>query len=165
MSINGRKISQLTVICLILFGIVAGCAQTPSRASKEERERVVSALDEMYKRYVSGSVMEARSNLVKAVTVMHENSGRIPELQTGLPMGYARLSLLERKAGFEAISRIYFEKSRYWRIIEFERSGQKPDEIISNHDSVSREDSDKAALDWDINYTKGVGPAYLKELR
>jgi hypothetical protein len=117
----------------------------------------------MYDRYLSGTIVESRSNLIRAIAFIHENSARIPELPGALPIGYSRLSLLERRAGHEALSRIYFEKSRYWRIVEHERLGLKPEEIISTYDAVTREESDKMALEWDQKHTKGLGPAYLKQ--
>ena len=134
-----------------------------SKVTKQEREKAVSTLDELYSKYLRGTVTEARSNLLKAATFIHDNCTRIPELQSALPICYARLSVLERKAGNEAQSRLYFEKSRYWRIVEREKIGLKPEEIIANHDAFSRDESDKYALEWDKKQTKGNGPAYLKE--
>jgi hypothetical protein len=119
----------------------------------------------LIEKLLSGTLAESRSNLLKAAAFIHENSILIPELKNSLQICYARLSLLERNAGNDAQSRIYFEKSRYWRIVEREKIGLKPEEIIADHEAFTRDQSDKFALEWDKKWTKGEGPAYLKELK
>lgn len=146
------------VMCLIWS---SGAA---SKAGKKERDKAVSKLDQIYWNYVTGTVVEARSNLLKGVEFINANSFRIPELQSSLPMAFERLSLLERKAGNEAQSRIYFEKSRYWTIIYREKLGFKPEEIISHFDTFTREDSDKEVIEWDKQATKGGGANYFINL-
>jgi hypothetical protein len=136
-----------------------------SMVSEKERDKAVTKLDEFYTKFLSGTLAEARNNLQKAAAFIHKNSIRIPELQSSLQICYARLSLLERKAGNDAQSQIYFEKSRYWRLIEREKIGLKPEEIIADHETFTRDESDKFALEWDKKWTKGKGPAYLKELK
>jgi hypothetical protein len=157
---------------LIVAGIIAvlilnfsASSSGDSKMSTKEREKAVFTLDEFYAKFLSGTLVEARSSLEKAVAFIHGKSILIPELQSSLPICYARFSLLERKAGNDAQSRIYFEKSRYWRIIEREKLGHKPEEIIANHEAFTRDESDNYALEWDKKWTKGEGPAYLKELK
>ena len=160
------RIYYLCGILMVLWSIaIIPFTLAEQQADKTERDKAVSTLDELYLQYLRGNTVEARTNLLKAVALMQQKSTRMPEIQTALIICYARLSLLERKAGNEAQSRIYFEKSRYWRIIEREKLGIKPNEIIRDHDAFTREDSDKYALEWDKKYTKGVGPAYLQELK
>ncbi|HXJ59499.1 MAG TPA: hypothetical protein VNU68_22875 [Verrucomicrobiae bacterium] len=169
MSKNLEARHQFIAVCvsLLLFVTVPSCrVNTPvSKDNKDERERAVSALDEMYDKYLSGTPTEARSNMLSAISLMHSNCARIPELQGALRIGYERLSLLERKVGNEALSRVYFEKSRYWLIYEDEQIGRKPEVIISDLDSFTRDESDKEVIKWDNTVTKGVGPAYLKQIR
>lgn len=155
----------LGVLGLFVWAVFFTPAHPIRKASKQERDDAVTVLDKMYEGFLRGNVTEARSNLVTAIHYTHENSVRIPELESALIISYARLSLLERKAGHEAQSRIYFEKSRYWRIVESERIKRKPEEIIANHDSFTSEDSDRYALEWDKKRTKGVGPAYFLEMK
>jgi hypothetical protein len=158
--------SRLIILIGMLLGVPILASPASERvATREEIEKAVFVLDGMYERYLVGHLEEARSNLVSAVTFIHEQSSYMPTLQRSLPIGYARLSLLERKAGNEAQSRIYFEKSRYWRIFEQERLKMKPEQIIGKFDSFSRDDSDQYALEWDKKHTKGAGPAYLKDLK
>jgi len=159
-----QKVVQLSLACLFSLFAMLACTQTRS-AGKHERDRAVSTLDEMYASYLSGNIVEARSNLLKGIAFIHENSVRIPELRGALPVSYARLSLLERKAGNEALAIISFEKSRYWRMIEHQKVGLKPEEIVSSYNSVTQEDSDYEVLQWDKTHSKGVGPAYLKQLK
>lgn len=154
--------AALALTCLVLLLI---SAQANSKVDSKERERAVATLDELYAKYLSSSLIEARTNLVKAIAFIHESSVRLPELQSALPIAYARLSVLERKAGRDALSRLYFEKSRYWRLVEREKLQLKPEDIILNHESFTREDSDTYALEWDKKRTKGIGPAYLKEIQ
>jgi hypothetical protein len=165
MQIHQQSIILHLLTLIAAAGLLIGCKTGPgAKDTTKERDQAVSALDQMYAKYLSGTIMDARLNMLKAIAFIHDNSERIPELKGALPVSYARLSLLERKAGHEALSRIYFEKSRYWRIVEQEKLQLKPEEIISNYDFVTRDESDKYALEWDKKWTKGVGPAYLNGL-
>jgi len=154
----------VTVLSISFSSLIVQSSGDP-HVTKKEREEAVSTLDELYAKFLAGTLNEARTNLQKAVSFVHENCTRIPELQSILPICYARLSLLERRAGNEAQSRIYFEKSRYWRIVEREKMRLTADEIIADHDKFTRDDSDKYALEWDEKRTQGQGPAYLKKER
>jgi hypothetical protein len=165
MSNDWQKTLQFAAACVLSSFVLLACTPADRTAGKKERDRVVTTLDKMYANYLSGSIVDARSNLVKAIAFIHENGRDIPELEIALPICYARLSLLERKAGHDELSRIYYEKSRYWRIIIHEKSQLKPQEIVANYDAVTRDESDKYALEWDKKYTDGVGPAYLKRFQ
>jgi hypothetical protein len=160
---NFGKAGAIRQMVFALFVVFAVSTFADPKISKSERQRAVSTLDRMYEKFLSGSLVEARTNILQAIEFTQKNSARIPELEGALPIAYARISLLERKAGNDALSRIYFEKSRYWRIVEREKLKLKPVEIVADHDSFTREESDKYALEWDKKRTKGLGPAYLKE--
>ncbi len=164
------RIAILAVSVLLFLPLVSVYAAAPLTKKEREqaakdRDETVSKLDKMYLKYLSGTLMEARTNMTNAISFIHENSARIPELEGALPICYARISFLERKAGREATSKIYFEKARYWQLIEHEKLRLKPEEIAAKLDEFTRDVSDKVALEWDKKYTKGMGPAYLKEVQ
>jgi len=150
------------IVSITITTIICRFSIADSHVDNQVREKAVSTLDALYSRYLTESLPEARISMQKAVAFIDENSCQIPELRSGLPICYARLSFLERTAGNEARSRLYFEKSRYWRIIEREKIGLKPEEIVVDYDAFTREESDKYALEWDKKRTKGAGPAYAR---
>ena len=154
-------LSGIVASLLFAFSIIPSIGA--SKVSKQEREEIVSALDRMYSGYLNGSLSQARSNLLNAIQFIDKNRALVPELESSLPIAFARLSLLERTAGNDAQSQIYFEKSRYWRIVEREKGGVKPDEIIADHLAFTRDESDKYVLEWDEKRAKGQGPAYLRK--
>ncbi len=163
-NIGGKQILAALMLFLFCVNFDATCF-ADKKASKKEREDEVSKLDLLYDKFLTGTSSEARTALRDAVALIQGRSTSIPELQSALIICYARLSLLERRAGNDAQSRLYFEKSRYWRIVESEKIGRSAEDIIHIHDSFLRDDSDSYALEWDKKQTKGEGPAYLKNLK
>lgn len=154
---------MVAALCLVATSYYSSAADP--KVSSKEREEIVSTLDLIYAKFLTGTQVQARSNLLQAIALINTHSCRIPELQEALPISYARLALLERQAGHEALARVYYEKSRYWRIVSREKLAINPEDILESHDLTTRDESDKYALEWDKKRTQGIGPAYLKELK
>jgi hypothetical protein len=122
--------------------------RSPAGTSRKDREQAIDYLDSLYNRYLKEDVKGARAALIEACVYMKKSP--IPESKGGLVLGYARLSVLEERAGNPKEAEMYYQRAKRC--------------LKSNPDAFTREECRTIVTHWDETYTKKAGPRYMQLL-
>ena len=123
---------RLTIASLLLLMCLSGChrAINPTEDS-QQRNDLNEKLYALHIRYLNSDTNQSRRCLHEAIGLL-ENARCLKqnELAFELWMEYARLSVLETKAGNEIIAEAYLLKTHYWRLIDLELAGESTEKAI-----------------------------------
>ena len=151
---------------MLAASIVAGCHPQPIASTRASQEQALSNLKRQangyYDEYLAGDYNQAKLSLERSVKLA-DKLEFVPHYQAGhLFFCYARLYVLERRTGNDALAEAALVKARYWSLREREL-GNVPDEeggAFAKSESGDRivEFIDK----WDRDHTDGKGANYIR---
>ena len=160
-----RILKSCFAICLfsVLSLVTPGCQPTKGRAEAE----VMRDAESLMKGYFEGSVLTARFDLQRAISLVEESPLPIPpsERAAWLSIQYLRLHELERRFGDETDTMIALQKARYWRLRRYEISSAnegKPIAAERKKEMLTLEPAEitRMVLGLDRAYTSGRGPKF-----
>jgi hypothetical protein len=162
-----RTLWILLCISVVIGGIlgalqVGKCQSTQGSGADD----LLTQSDRCYAVYLRGDEREARRSMLETVRLV-ETSNKLQARNRahGLWLSFARLYVLERRAGNDALAEAYLLKTRYWRLIEREAGGMSPK---AAGEFLKDDTGDKILEevdDWDRKHNGGVLPHYVETIR
>jgi hypothetical protein len=154
----------LAFVSVLAVGLLVGCHRppaTPTRAAQEEALTTFKGrANRLYDAYLTGDRDEAKHNLEECIQLAHD-SKLPPAYQAGcLFFDYARLYVLERRGGNEALAEAALVKARYWSLRERELGGNTDEKAGAVVKAETGEQIMGFIDKWDKDHTDGKGPNY-----
>ncbi len=145
---------------MLVLGFLLGC----DRGNHSLAPDVGSQLDVLYQAYAKGDVAQARQSLEKSIPIL-ENATfpKVGAAAHGLWLSYARLHVLEARAGKASLAEAYLLKARYWYLKKLELSGESTEQGFETVKLFTPEKCMELVDQFDKKNTQGSGAAYVKQ--
>jgi hypothetical protein len=141
-----KRVALIVFVCCLLVGC-HDKIHVPAGTSKQDREYAINYLDSLYWKYLHEDVNGARAAMIEAIT--YSKQSPIPELKES-PLGYWRLSVLEKRVGDFEAARVYFLR------------GQS---VSKAKTPYTEDECERIVTHWDETHLKGGSPHYLDSLK
>jgi hypothetical protein len=146
----------------ISIACLTGCHDSASRTSHEQT-KILSQAADVFAGYATGTVVQARTSLEERIRLFEDGTSLQASGRASLiSQDFARLYILERKAGDEAAAQVALIKLRYWYMRKLELDGYKPPEAVQALNEFVPTQVESTVRRLDATPTDGRGPAYLK---
>jgi hypothetical protein len=162
---HSSRLKSYFSICVFsgLSLFTPGCQPSKEQAAAE----VMRDAESLMKGYFEGSVLTARFDLQRAISLVEDSPLPIPlsERSAWLSIQYLRLHELERRFGNEADTAIALQKARYWRLRRYESSSAQEGKPISaerKKEMLTLEPAEitRMVVGLDRAYTSSRGPKF-----
>src|SRR5438093_7673126 len=151
-----------SIVATYLLGLLflsTGCDPKKGELKAKPGDNVAEA-DALYRNYLTNDAQGAKRSIEEAVKLLTSSVGS-GYGKGSLWLGYGRLFCIESEFGDSNRASLYFEKARYWYLVDKEMLGEAPSNIVEMLRSFSREQCRSNVLDFDRAFTKGVGAGYF----
>jgi hypothetical protein len=146
--------------CILVAITLLGCRSV----KVDPAEEAVKQSDALYQVYLTGSRDQARGSLEETIRVI-ENANLKPWAKANtLYITYARIYVLERRTGTEALAEAALVRARYWFLRKHELSGESEEQAGAAVRSMTADKCMDFVDKWDKEHTDGVGPRYAHPL-
>lgn len=145
--------------CFFVAMILLGCRSV----QVDPAEAAAKQSDKLYQVYLTGSRDQAIWSLEETIRVT-ENANLEPSGKANtLSITYARLYVLERRAGNGGLAEAALVRARYWFLREHELSGDSEEQAGAAVRSFTADKCMDFVDKLDKEHTDGVGPRYAQQ--
>ena len=150
------------ILLVLVIGLLlsSGC-KSEKRTGTAPLTNLVAELEGLYRGYLTNDYADAKRNMEQAVQLLHRPNQR-KYAERGLWLNYGRLYCLEARFGDSNVAHVYYEKARYWYLVNLETDEKLPSEISSKLQHFTQEQCKHYILEWDAAQTVGKGAKYLQ---
>lgn len=168
--VHDRFRSRAPAIALILTSAWSCRAPTQEHqhATAQRFQEVRTQLDRLYTRYLNGDREEAKRSMQEAVAMIQSSKlgAEFERFESAsLFLAYARLYVLEKRAGNGELAEADVVKARYWYLRKDELSGKSVEEASAAVAEFTPERCMAFVDEWDRGCTDGLGPKYARDGR
>ena len=148
-------------ICTALCTLFIGCAPDGTREGSTTSAPLVSQADRLYKAYLTNDAAGAKRSMEEAVHLLSA-SADTGYAKGNLWLAYARLFCIESGYGEPKVASLYFEKARYWYLINLEEVVKvNTSNVVEKLGSFTRNKCFEDVLEFDKAFTHGKGARYF----
>jgi hypothetical protein len=158
--LQNRGLNWCTRLVLTFFTVLALTVSFGCNAKRNDTtEDSAKQSDKLVDAYLTGDVNQARQSLQELIQQLEK--AKLSPINQADPMAftYARLYVLEKRAGNEDLAQAYLAKSREWLVRYHELSGESPDAAAA---AVKSFNFMEFADQRDKALTGGKGPKYFQ---
>lgn len=158
------SLSNNLAVALCAIMLLTGCNCGSNRGVQQD---AILYKSESYSRcYVEGNLEEARRCLNKNALLLEQSTILEPLGRAGLlTLTYARLFVLEKKAGNEALAEENLIKLKFWFLKRAELEGKPSNSTIKTMEELTTSDHLITFVDdTDKKHNRGKPPAYVTDL-
>jgi len=154
------------VACLLILSVVSGCENRQANVHDQE-QKLLKDDDNLYEAYLQADTDHARQILGQKIQL--SESDRILE-QAGfrfehrLFLDYARLYVLEKRAGNEEAAEAALIKGHYWLLRGCEMEKMPVQQAIEQLRTATSDQIVSMVDKQDKSATGGIGPKYLQSI-